>query len=387
MERAIPRKSSRSDSGTASGSVDEYFIDRAIDLAWLGSGRTLTNPLVGCVVAKDGRVLGEGFHEAFGRDHAETVALKAAGKEANGATLYATLEPCTHRGKTPPCVDRIVASGVRRVVVCTIDPDPRMNGSGIAALERHDIQVDVGVRVERALLLNMSYLKKVLGMGQTVTLKMAMTLDGRIASRPGARDDISGPESRVHVHRLRSEHDGVLVGIETLLVDKPRLDCRTLDDVASPMPVVADARLRFPAAYRWQKEKRKFIVAAGEEADDLNAKRIEAGGGVVVRAASESGRLKLSSMLEQLRGQGLESILVEGGARLFTSFLESGVWDGLHVLISPVVFGPGSVELSRTTVDKRKLGAIFAGTSRISDDVLLSFISERTRDAMVARLS
>jgi diaminohydroxyphosphoribosylaminopyrimidine deaminase/5-amino-6-(5-phosphoribosylamino)uracil reductase len=363
-----------------SATVDDFYLDRAISLAWLGAGRTLANPMVGAVVTKDGRIVGEGYHEAFGLAHAETVALDEAGAEARGATLYVTLEPCTHQGKTPPCVGRIISSGVERVVVCTADPDPRMDGLGIEALRSRGIRVDVGPRAERAILLNLPYFKRMMNLGRTMTIKAASTWDGRIASRPGTRDNITGPDAQVFVHRLRATHQGVLVGINTLLVDQPRLDCRALDGVQDPTPVVLDTRFRFPADYRWIEEGRRFAVITGEEPSGDKAREIEASGGAVLRCDKRGDRIDETSAVETIVGWGISSILVEGGADVLTSFLGSTAWDSLRLFLSPAVFGPEGVDLVNSLLDPGD--TILAGVENFGQDVLISYLKSNTHAAI-----
>lgn len=364
--------------------IDAFFLDRAIDLAWLGAGKTLANPMVGSVVVKDGRVVGEGHHEAYGLDHAETVALKHAGDDAVGATLYATLEPCTHHGKTPPCVDHIMRSGVRRVVVCTLDPDPRMNGKGIEELRRRGIEVEVGNRAERALTLNLDYFKTALGEGCAVTLKMATTWDGRIASRPGTRDKISGSEAREHVQRLRAANHGVLVGIDTLLVDEPRLDCRLLSGVEPPIPIVLDSNLRFPMDYRWTRENRRFLVVTREGVPSDDVRRIERDGGTVLRGEDKDGCVSIGSAVDEVFRHGVSSILVEGGAKILTAFLGEGRWDVLHLFVSPAAFGPEGVGMIDHCIETG--AAALAGVSRFSQDILASYLNIKTRDRLLGQI-
>ncbi|MEE9269653.1 MAG: bifunctional diaminohydroxyphosphoribosylaminopyrimidine deaminase/5-amino-6-(5-phosphoribosylamino)uracil reductase RibD [Candidatus Krumholzibacteria bacterium] len=365
---------------------DGTWMDRAIDLAWLGSGRTRPNPLVGAVVVCDGRVVGDGYHAARGREHAETEALDRAGPAALGATLYVTLEPCVHYGRTPPCTDRILDSGVRRVVVGTLDPDPRVGGRGIEALRSHGIEVALGVRAERALLLNLPYFKNALQLGPVVTLKMACSLDGRIAARRGSRDTISGAEARRFAHRLRAIHDGVLVGSETLLVDSPQLDCRLLDGIPAPTPVVMDARLRFPSGYRWTGERRPFIVVAGDDCDDTRRARIVDQGGRVLTCARQDGRLDPRSLLESVGKAGIHSLLVEGGAEVFSSFARRGLWDAMHLFVSPIMFGPDGVGMAETAIDRDRLGAVSVGVSKFDSDILISYLRSTTRTALLERL-
>jgi len=365
--------------------IDDYFVDRAIDLAWQAAGKTHPNPLVGALVVKEGRLLGVGHHQQYGEEHAETIALRSAGRESRGSTLYVTLEPCAHEGNTSPCVDRIFESGVSRVVIPTLDPDDRVNGRGVRVLRENGIRVDVGNRSERALLLNMPYFKRVLGLGPAVTLKMAVTLDGRIASRPGARDDITGREARRMVHRLRAVHNAVLVGINTLVVDSPRLDCRLVDSVASPVPVVLDTHLRFPAGHEWL-GARDVVIAAGNDAPAEKGKKLSDSGARVIRCDTTGSGVDVAQVIDALFESGMTSVLVEGGGRVFSSFAEAGLWDGMFVFVSPELFGPHGVNMSDRPVDRARMGAVLAGTSMISGEGVMSFVNEKTRRALLSRL-
>jgi diaminohydroxyphosphoribosylaminopyrimidine deaminase/5-amino-6-(5-phosphoribosylamino)uracil reductase len=366
--------------------ADGHFMDRAIDLAWLGAGWTPPNPLVGAVAVKDGHVVGTGYHERYGEAHAETVALGRAGDDARGSTLYVTLEPCCHHGNTPPCVEAIVRSGVKRVVIPILDPDERVNGRGVRYLRENGVRVDVGVGRERALLLNARYLKRKLGLGTSVTLKMAVTLDGRIASRRGGRDTITGDEARRLVHRFRAANDAVAIGVNTLAVDSPLLDCRLLDGAGPPVPVVFDSKLSFPIDHPWLHE-RSAVIVTGNGASASKEEQLKAAGGRVVRCPAGDGGVDIEAAVKALSRLGIESILVEGGARLFTSFLNSGAWDGLYMFVSPALFGGEGVAVSNDRIDRDRLNAELAGTASVADDVLLSFINKNTMKSLLDRLA
>jgi diaminohydroxyphosphoribosylaminopyrimidine deaminase/5-amino-6-(5-phosphoribosylamino)uracil reductase len=370
----------------AERAIDAAFVDRAIDLAWTAAGRTHPNPLVGAVVVRGGQVCGEGCHPAYGMDHAETVALDRAGESARGATLYVTLEPCTHQGKTPPCIHRIIESGVERVVVSTLDPDPRMNGAGIAALREHGITVDVGCGADRAFLLNLRYFKKILGLPPAVTLKMAMTLDGRIASTAGKRDAVSGPRAQRHVHRLRANHDGVLVGINTLIVDRPRLDCRLLKDVASPVPIIVDSSLRVAELGSGWFAGRPFIAVADENVDAAKVGDVERLGGRVIRCPSRAGRIDLRAAIERLDRAGIRGVLVEGGSRVFSSALESDAWDAMQILVAPSLFGPEGVPVADRSLPADSVRGVVVETTVLGRDVLVSYLRERALADLRERL-
>ncbi len=361
--------------------ADVDAMRHAVRLAWRGAGRTETNPIVGSVVVADGVTVGAGFHREDGIAHAEIVALQRAGARARGATLYASLEPCVHYGKTPPCVDRIIESGIARVVVATLDPDPRVRGRGVDMLRAAGIRVDVGCLGGSALLDTLGYYRDRLGLGGTVTLKAAVSSDGMVARASGRRDDVTGEAARRDVHALRALHDAVIVGIETALVDRPRLDCRLLDPrpAADPVPVVLDSNLRLPATNPWSDAGREYLVIARAGADASRASALEASGGRVVWCPAGPGGVDVAAALAELRARGLARVLVEGGPRVLASFHASNQWDALWVYRSPAVFGSAGVPLS-------PLPGRECDVSTVGDDERRRFVNAERFDAMLDRL-
>jgi diaminohydroxyphosphoribosylaminopyrimidine deaminase / 5-amino-6-(5-phosphoribosylamino)uracil reductase len=365
--------------------ADRAMMRQAIGVAWGGAGRTGANPMVGAVVVTDGGVVGEAFHRQAGIAHAERVALDIAGERARGGTLYASLEPCSHHGRTPPCVDRIVESGVARVVVAAPDPDARVRGRGIAALRARGIQVDVGCLVESALLDNLAYVRDRLAPGPTVTLKIALSADGMVARARGRRDDVTGVEARRDVHLLRAAHDAVVVGVETALVDDPRLDCRLLaaSPDRDPVPVVLDSNLRLPPDNAWSRAGREYIVVAGPDADSGRAQRLQGGGGRVVRVAGgATGGVDIRAAFEALNAMGLARILVEGGPRVFASVVDAGCWDALWTYRAPVSFGRDGVALGRSPDELGRRVDI----DRIGNDERVRAINPPRVDPLLERL-
>ncbi|MBI4721245.1 MAG: bifunctional diaminohydroxyphosphoribosylaminopyrimidine deaminase/5-amino-6-(5-phosphoribosylamino)uracil reductase RibD [Chitinivibrionia bacterium] len=360
--------------------MDEFFIRRAIDLAWSAAGKTDPNPLVGAVVVRAGEIVAEGVHEKAGEAHAEVAALAAAGSAAEGATLYVTLEPCSHQGKTPPCVDRIIERKIRRVVVSTQDPFRLVDGRGIERLRQAGIEVEMGILRDAAVLLNLSYFKKhILGDGvPAITLKAAVSLDGKISAARGERTDITSEQSRLWTHRLRAMHRSLLVGIETALIDRPRLDCRLPGVFAAPVPVVLDTRLRFPAAYRWPVEAQPFYIFTVHEADREREGALAAAGGTVVRCKESGGGVDIGDVLGRLLADGLGSCLVEGGGAVFSSFIERGLWDALYLFAGPSFFGPDGVTLYRSRT-RAPLEAVAADARLIGNDILCAYLNESTR--------
>jgi diaminohydroxyphosphoribosylaminopyrimidine deaminase/5-amino-6-(5-phosphoribosylamino)uracil reductase len=299
--------------------------------------------MVGAVVVADGREVASGYHERLGDAHAETQALDAAGAAARGATLYVSLEPCAHHGHTPPCVERVLESGVARVTVPAVDPDPRVNGAGIEWLRARGIRVDVGCEAAPAVLENLGYYRERLGLGSTVTLKLASSADAMAARAHGSRDPVTGDEVRRDVHELRAQCDAIVIGAQTALVDRPRLDCRVLERGVDrdPVPVVIDTRLRTGAHRAWANAGRKFVIVTGPEVDRARVREVESSGGRVVRCGLGDGGVDVREAVERLAQAGLSRILVEGGPRLLASFLRAGVWDALWWYRSPERFGTG----------------------------------------------
>ncbi len=319
---------------------DEKWMGRALELAH--GGRPSPNPHVGAVVVKDGAIVGEGFHERAGNDHGEIVALKAAKAKTKGATLYVTLEPCNHVGRTPPCTEAIVKAGIARVVVGCEDPNPHVEGGGIAKLRAAGVEVVTGVRKEEAVALIAPWTKFVTRELPYVLIKLALSLDGRIATRTGASRWVTGPDSRARVHALRASCDAVAVGIGTVLSDDPRLNVR--DTVgASPTRVVFDTKLRTPKTTRLVQTASEIptIILASSDAPFAAEEELTSFGVEVMRTpVSAEGRIDVMSAMSALAQRGIVSLMVEGGAELAGSFLASRLADELHAFIAPILLGP-----------------------------------------------
>ena len=382
--------------------ADHKWMDRALALALRGRGTTRPNPMVGAVLVRNGRLLAEGYHQRAGLPHAEREALAAiqsashpgggwAGGDpprgiARGATLYVTLEPCCHTGRTPPCTDALIASGVERVVVGLQDPNPLVNGQGIARLRRAGIRVDVGCRGAEAQAQNRSFLTWVEHGRPWVTLKVAATLDGFIAdwSMPTTRATAPGPiwltgeEARRAAHVLRSEHDAILVGAGTVLADDPLLTVRLPDPgslfpaagspearrargkagkvhvearlpVRQPLRVVLDGRLRISPTARLlgsASASAQTLVFSSAMAPRQKASALEAAGAEVVRMPGQGSRVHLTEVLQELATRGIQSVLVEGGADVHAAFISAGLVDGVAVFQAPLLLG-GGVPIAR----------------------------------------
>lgn len=323
---------------------DEHYLQKALELAERGRGFVSPNPMVGAVVVRDGEIVGTGFHRRFGGDHAEVEALRDAGPQARGATLYVTLEPCSHFGKTSPCVNRIIDAGLREVFVGTIDPNPLVNGKGIAILREHGITVEMGVREEACRELNAAFFKFITTGLPYVTLKLAQSVDGKIADAAGTSRWISNEAARRLVHRWRWQHDAILVGIGTVLTDNPQLTVRD-EDGPQPRRIILDSHLRTPLDAHAVSDAfvhRTIVVISETCNEDLKIAEIEKRGGVVWRVpAGTRGGLQLEAVMGRARLANIASILVEGGRSVFSAFLEMRMADRLACFIAPKVVGDG----------------------------------------------
>jgi diaminohydroxyphosphoribosylaminopyrimidine deaminase/5-amino-6-(5-phosphoribosylamino)uracil reductase len=318
---------------------DEQWMKRAIRLAEKGRGRTSPNPLVGAILVKEGIVVGKGYHAKAGEAHAEIIALRKAGEEARGSTLYINLEPCTHYGKTPPCAPVIIQAGVRRVVVGTEDPNPLVTGKGVESLRKAGLEVKIGVLEKECQRLNEAFHKYILKREPFVILKVAATLDGRIATRDGESKWISGETSRGFVQRLRDEVDGVVVGINTILKDDPMLTAR-FKGGRDPFRIVLDSRLRIPEEARVVKaDPSKTIIATTGLAARDKGQRLENMGAQILVLDSKHERVSLKPLLSKLGEKGITSLLVEGGSQVNGSFFDEGLIDKLLLFLSPKMIG------------------------------------------------
>ncbi len=325
-----------------SADTDEAHMRRALELAERGRGLTSPNPMVGAVIARDGAIVAEGFHRRAGEAHAEVEALAVAGERARGATLYVTLEPCAHVGRTPPCAPRVATAGVRRVVAAVVDPDPRVAGQGVVLLRQAGVEVTVGVLQREAERQNRAFLTSVRLGRPHVTLKAAMTLDGKIADGHGVSQWITGDAARSEAHRLRSEVDAILVGVGTVLADDPALTVRRDPPwPREPYRVVLDSRARTPSGARIVRgpTPARTLVMVGEEAPRAGTDGLERAGAVVMRVTSREGRVDLESVLRELHRRQVRALLVEGGAEVHGAFLGAALVDRVAMFVAPVLLG------------------------------------------------
>ena len=322
---------------------DARWMEEAIALARRAAGRTRPNPLVGCVIVDDDdRVIGRGYHARAGEDHAEIAAIKDADTDLTGCTLYVNHEPCCHHGRTPPCTEAITNTGISRVVIGTIDPNPRVSGRGIELLKKAGIDVVYGLRERESRRLNAPFFKFMTDRLPWVAAKWAMSLDGKIATHSGDSRWITGGDARQKVHQLRDRHDAILVGKTTLLSDDPRLTCR-LDEGRDPVRFVVDARLEAPAdhrVYNHSDSKAPTIVFSAPEAPALHRQALEKKGVEVVPIdVDERGWLRPRAMLEAIYERDLLSVLVEGGGQLLGSFFDAEHVDYAYAFIAPRLIG------------------------------------------------
>jgi diaminohydroxyphosphoribosylaminopyrimidine deaminase / 5-amino-6-(5-phosphoribosylamino)uracil reductase len=320
--------------------VEQSWMRRALALAERGRGHVEPNPLVGAVIVRDGQVVGEGWHQRYGAAHAEINALAAAGEAARDGTLYVTLEPCCHHGKTPPCTEAVLRAGIRRVVAAMTDPFPQVAGQGAACLRAAGVTVEVGLLEAAARRLNAPYLKLLATGRPYVHAKWAMTLDGKIATRTGDSKWISGDASRRRVHELRGRMDAIVAGIGTVLADDPLLTARP-PGPRTPVRILLDSHGRLPLRSRLAataQETPTLIVTAGALPDE-QAEALRATGCGLLALAVEQGRPAVAALLEELGRRRMTNVLVEGGANVLGSFLDAGALDEVHVFLAPKLLG------------------------------------------------
>ncbi|MDB4964858.1 MAG: Riboflavin biosynthesis protein RibD [Myxococcales bacterium] len=345
---------------------------QAVRLALRARGRTSPNPLVGCVIVREGRVLATGWHKQAGGDHGEVAALRKLGMRAPRATVYVTLEPHNFHGRTPPCTDRLIEAKVARVVVGMKDPNARVDGGGIKQLRRAGIEVTVGVLEAECRAINRPYVKWTAQKRPFVTLKAAVTLDGRLAARGGDARWVSGELSRIEAHRMRDVADAILVGANTVRLDNPALTTRLASGRGrDPKRVILDGRLTVPPE---AKALPGALVITTRDSDPARARRLEKRGAEIVRLPGRRGQVDLTALLDELGRRDILTLLVEGGGQVHGEFLAAGLADELALFVAPKLIGAGGVPLigvegPAKMADAWRLSAV--STKRLGDDILV----------------
>ena len=315
---------------------DHRYMAQALRLAELGLNSTSPNPRVGCVIVRDGQVLGEGWHQLAGTPHAEVHALQQAGAAARGATVYVTLEPCSHHGRTPPCADALVAAGVVRVVAALRDPNPQVAGRGLAQLQAAGIQVECGLLEEAAREMNIGFVSRMTRGRPWVRSKLAASLDGRTALANGVSQWITGPAARQDVQLWRAQACAIITGVGTVLADDPQMNVRDMDTPRQPLRVVVDSQLRTPPSAKILRGG-ALIVSAVEDMAKIQA--LLDAGAEVLALPSAHGRVDLALLLQLLAERGVNELLVEAGATLNGALIEAGLVDELLLYLAPLLLG------------------------------------------------
>jgi len=364
---------------------DQHFMQMALDLAIKGQGYTSPNPMVGAVVVKDGKIVGSGYHEVVGGPHAEVNAIDAAGELAVGATLFVTLEPCNHTGRTPPCTRKILDAGISRVVVAMPDPNENVVGGGCRFLQRHGLEVTTGVCGDRARRQNEAFVKFVATGRPFVIAKCAATLDGRIATRSGDFKWVTGAAARRFVHHLRHGVDAIMVGIATVQKDNPSLTTR-LDDRQGkdPIRLILDTHLSIDPNARvlQQDSDADTILVAGAGVSPRKKAALEKIGARVIEAALENNQINLAALMAQLGTRGIASLLIEGGSRVMASAFSTGIVDKVQFFYAPKILGgDDGVPVCRgrgAELMSQSMVLTDISVQRFDDDVLIEGYVEKT---------
>ncbi|MEQ3337205.1 bifunctional diaminohydroxyphosphoribosylaminopyrimidine deaminase/5-amino-6-(5-phosphoribosylamino)uracil reductase RibD [Clostridium butyricum] len=320
--------------------MDEFYMKRALELAVKGIGMVNPNPMVGAVIVKDNKVIGEGFHEKYGHAHAERNAVKNAVEDIEGATVYVTLEPCAHYGKTPPCVDLLIEKKVRKVVIGMLDPNPLVAGKSIKKLKENNIEVKVGVKEKECRKLNEVFIKYITTKKPFVIMKAGISIDGKIATSSGESKWITSERSRLHSHELRNRMSGIMVGINTVLSDDPSLTYRGEHKGKDPLRIIIDSTLKVPFESKVIKyNNNNTIVACVENTDLIKKEKLEKMGVKIIETKSKKGKVDLQEVVEKLGKEKIDSILLEGGGTLNFSALKEGIVDKVRFYIAPKIIG------------------------------------------------
>ena len=324
----------------------EFFMKRALKIAREYKGYTHPNPAVGAVLVKNGKIIGEGAHKKAGDLHAERIAILNAKEDVEGSTLYVTLEPCCHYGKTPPCTDAIIDGKIKKVVVATLDPNPLVAGKGVEILRKQGIEVEVGLLEEEAKELNEDFFVYIQKNRPFVHIKFAETIDGKIATKTGSSKWITGEEARKFTHILRKEAGAVLVGVGTVLKDNPELTVRHIDALKQPKRILIDRFLETPVDFNIFNNKAETILITSEEAEKSKLTQLEKRENIKIYILPlENGKFKIEDTLDLLKGEQIIHILVEGGKGLITSFIKEKMFDKISAFIAPKIIGEDGISV------------------------------------------
>jgi len=357
--------------------TDESYIQLAIEIAKKGIGSVSPNPLVGCVIVKNNKIIGAGYHQKYGGNHAEINAINDAKENVEGSTLYINLEPCSHHGKTPPCVNRIIEKKIKKVVIGTLDMNPLVSGVGIKKLKAAGIEVKVGVLENECINLNKFFFKFITKKIPYVTLKAAQTADGRIAGKDGESKWISSLTARKYVHSLRAKYDALLVGAGTVIKDDPRLTVR-LTEGRNPKRIVLDTNLKIKSSYKIftnNGDKKLILVTSKKNSTLKNGKirKIISSGAQIIYVKERNRKLNLKNVLKELGKLQISSVLVEGGSEIFTSFVKENLFDDIQLILSPKLLGCGIPLISNLGIKsiKKSVKLKVGNFEKIGDDVLI----------------
>lgn len=356
---------------------DEKFMRYALELAKKGMGRTNPNPMVGSVIVKDGKIISEGYHAKYGEFHAERNAILSCGEDMTGATVYVTLEPCCHHGKTPPCTDIIIESGIKKVVVGCTDTNPKVGGKGIKILRDNGIEVITGVLEEECRKLNEVFFYFIETKMPFVVMKYAMTADGKICTHTGSSKWITSEKAREHVHYTRNSLAAIMVGIGTVKKDDPMLNCR-IENGRDPIRIICDSKLRISEYSNIvnSADKIRTIIAANDDIDEKKADILRKKGIEIICAGDGRGRVDLYLLMKKIGAMNIDSVLLEGGATLNNSAMKSGIVNRVHVYIAPKIFGGGGKSpLEGTGIDTADSAyrLELTDTKFIGEDILLDY--------------
>ena len=356
--------------------TDESYIQLALEIAKKGIGEVSPNPLVGCLLVKNDRIIGAGYHQKFGANHAEINALENAKEPVEGSTLFINLEPCSHYGKTPPCVDKIIENKIKRVVIGTLDMNPIVSGKGVQKLKSAGIDVKVGVMENECIDLNKFFFKYITKKLPYISLKAAQTIDGKIADSRGESKWISSVQSRKFVHQLRANYDAVLVGAGTVAKDDPSLTVR-LTEGRNPQRIILDSKLSLKTdkkLFTRNSDRKTMLITLKSNEDRRKVIKLEnLGVKVLFVKEDKEGNLNLRSILKELAKNNIGSLLVEGGSRVFSSFIRSGLYDDIFLFISPKILGGGIPFVENIGVKniKRTLNVKIKNCQSVGDDLML----------------